>query len=393
MFGWRRRSEGFEWKDYVRTTVLVRRADRQRRIEDARVAAIEKVKNVADAGVDAGLAGAAAAKNGFFRALSVIGWTIADVAIAVFWLLARWARFGWNVVKDALLGILAPLGPMTRVAADAVREKLSILPALAKKSPLQAHHLITAALVLGLIYIGGPMLRSADGISAPVLNIGSDAPVDAAAGGSSHRVTVSNVISGAAAALSGDVLRVDGTLVRLEGIEAPAAAQPCYRDNGRRWNCAFAARAALNKVVRGHQVTCTASGQDSDGRTLAHCLVDGSNDIAVGLVRDGYAFATDTSFFGSLSSEESSAKEAKRGIWQGEVVRPQAWRDQAWEAAKRDAPDGCPIKGVVRASAKIYALPWSEAYAEARVRTDRGGRWFCSEDEAKAAGFAAWDKS
>ena len=47
MFGWRRRSEGFEWREYVRTTILVRRADRQRRVEDVRVAALEKVKHAA----------------------------------------------------------------------------------------------------------------------------------------------------------------------------------------------------------------------------------------------------------------------------------------------------------------------------------------------------------
>ena len=111
-------------------------------------------------------------------------------------------------------------------------------------------------------------------------------------------------------------------------------------------------------------------------------------------MRDGYVFATDNSFFSSLGSEESAARDAKRGIWQGEVVRPQEWRDQAWDAAKRDAPDGCPIKGVVmRASMKIYALPWSAAYAKARVRPERGGRWFCSEEDAKAAGFSPADKS
>ena len=57
MFGWRRRSEGFEWQEYVRTTVLIRRADRQRKIDDVRAAAINKVKDTADRGVAAGRAG------------------------------------------------------------------------------------------------------------------------------------------------------------------------------------------------------------------------------------------------------------------------------------------------------------------------------------------------
>ncbi len=393
MFGWRRRSEGFEWKEYVRTTVLVRRADRQRRLEDARLAAIEKVKNVADAGVDAGRAGASAAKSGVLQVLSFIGHALADIAIAIFWFFVRWVRFAWGVTKDALSALLKPLQAAIQIPANAARDKIKLMPDVARKFPIKAHHLISAALVLGLIYVGGPMLRSADGISAPGLDISSGttsaaAPIDAA-----HQVTISNEISGSAAALTGDTLRVDRTLVRLEGVEAPPSAQPCYRENGRRWNCASAARAALNKLVRGRQVRCTASGQDQEGRTLAHCLTDGSKDIATDLVRDGYVFATDTSFFSSLAGDESTAREAKRGIWQGEIVRPQEWRDEAWETAKRGAPDGCPIKGVVRASTKIYALPWSDAYADARVRPEKGGRWFCSEDDAKAAGFAPWDKS
>lgn len=387
MFGWRRRSEGFEWKEYVRTTILVRRADRQRRIEDARVAAIEKVKNVADAGVDAGRAGAFAAKSGVKRVLAFIGQAIADIAIAIFWGIVRWVSFGWNVLKDAASALLTPLRSAIQIPADAARAKLKLMPDVARKSPIKAHHLISAGVVLLLIYVGGPMLRSADGISTSDLNI-STGSIDA-----SHQITISNEISGTAAALTGDTMRLDGMIVRLAGIEAPASAQPCHRANGRRWNCAAAARFGLNKLVRGHKVTCTSSGQDDGGRTLASCVIDGSQDVATMLVRDGYVFATDKSFFGSLGSDEGSARDAKRGIWQGEVLRPQDWRDQTWEAAKRDAPDGCPIKGVIRASAKIYALPWSDAYAKARVRTARGERWFCSEDDAKAAGFAPWGKS
>jgi endonuclease YncB( thermonuclease family) len=390
MFGWRRRSEGFEWKEYVRTTVLVRRADRQRRIEDVRLAAIEKVKNVADAGADAGRASASAAKSGAMRAISFAGHALIDIAIAIFSAFLKWGTFAWDVVRDVASALFAPLRDIVRIPTNAARDKLRMMPDVARNFPIKVHHVISAVVVLVLIYVGGPMLRSADGISAPgapLLDISTGSP------NSSHQVTVSSQLSGPAAALAGDTIRVDGALVRLAGIEAPVSAQPCYREDGRRWNCASAARSGLSQIIRGHTVTCTPSGQDDAGRTLASCTVDGAADIATELVRDGYAFATDNSFFSSLGSEESSAREAKRGLWQGEAIRPQEWRNQAWEAAKRDAPDGCPIKGIVRASAKIYALPWSEAYAKARVRPERGERWFCSEDDAKAAGFSPWDKS
>jgi hypothetical protein len=187
-------------------------------------------------------------------------------------------------------------------------------------------------------------------------------------------------------------MRVGGKLVRLDGVEAPAPSQPCYRSNGRRWGCAAAARAGLRKIVRRKSVTCTPSGQGESGYVLARCVIDGTKDVAAELVRNGYVFAT-SSFFNSLSSEEDEARNAKAGIWQGEVARPQAWRERAWEDAKRDAPDGCPIKGLLRASSKRYELPWFADYARAKVRTERGERWFCSEDEAKAAGFQPSDQS
>ncbi len=384
MFGWRRRSEGFEWREYVRTTILVRRADRQRRLDDARLAALAKVKDVADAGVDVGKAGVSAARSQFLKFLSFAVEAVLDIAVAVFWATARWAKFAWAVIKDAAAAVLRPLLDLLRIPTDAARDKLKMMPDVARSFPIKAHHLVSAALALGLIYIGGPMLRSADGVGTAVANLASD---------SSHQVTVSSEISGPATVISGDSMRVDGRLVRLDGVEAPAAAQPCTHENGRRWNCASASRSGLGKIIRGRQVTCTPSGQDDSGRTLAHCVVDSTTDIATELVRSGYVFATSGSFFSSLSSEEETARNAKLGIWQGEVARPQEWRDQAWEAAKREAPDGCPIKGVVRASAKIYTLPWSDAYASARVRPERGERWFCSEDEAKAAGFAPSDRS
>ena len=44
MLGWRKKREGFEWHDYVRTTILVRRANRRQKVDDARKAAAEGLK-------------------------------------------------------------------------------------------------------------------------------------------------------------------------------------------------------------------------------------------------------------------------------------------------------------------------------------------------------------
>jgi endonuclease YncB( thermonuclease family) len=384
MFGWRRRSEGFEWREYVRTTVLVRRADRQRRLEDARVAAVEKVKNAADAGAEAGRASASFVSSQFSKLLSIIVEALLDLAAAAFHLVTRWSKFLFAVVADAFRSLTGrfgmAFGNVFQGPADAVRAKARLLPDVARKSPIKPRHVAGAAAVLGVIYFGGPILRSADGIA--VAELSPDGP---------PAVSVSTELSGRAIAITGDLMRVDGVLVRIANVEAPESRQPCTRANGRRWNCATAAKSGLARLIRGRRVTCTPSGQDTGGYVTAQCSI-GEADLATELVRNGYVFAV-SSFFGSLSGEEDTARTAKKGIWQGEIQRPQEWRDQRWQDAKRDAPDGCPIKGFIRASSKFYALPWSEDYDRAKIRANKGERWFCSEDEAKAAGFAPSSRS
>lgn len=399
LFGWRRRSEGFEWREYVRTTVLVRRADRQRRIEDARAAAVDKVKHAADAGAEAGRAGVSFAGSHISRFFAFLGNVLLDLAVAIFYVSGRWFKFIGSVIADAFGAVFAPLTRFLRAKGEAAASKLKgvglktpqwsarmpampSMPDFARRIPFNPQYVVLGLAALGLIYFGGPILRSADGLNL----------ADMSSGVSTGSVTVATEISGSSFAVNGEVLRVDGALVRLEGIEAPETGQPCYRANGKKWDCARAARMGLSRLVRRKAVTCTPSGHDADGRVLARCTIGGDTDVATEAVRHGYVFAVG-SFFNSLSAEEKEARVAKAGIWQGNVQRPQEWRDQAWEDAKQAAPDGCPIKGFVRSSTKIYALPWAPEYNRARVRTDRGERWFCSEDEAKAAGFTSSSRS
>ncbi|KAA6490850.1 hypothetical protein DXT98_01435 [Agrobacterium sp. ICMP 7243] len=52
----------------------------------------------------------------------------------------------------------------------------------------------------------------------------------------------------------------------------------------------------------------------------------------------------------------------------------------------------CNIKGNIsfNSQQKIYHVPGQEYYSETIIRLENGERWFCSEDEARAAG---WRKS
>lgn len=50
--------------------------------------------------------------------------------------------------------------------------------------------------------------------------------------------------------------------------------------------------------------------------------------------------------------------------------------------------NGCNIKGNVSTRGeRIYHVPGQKYYDETRISASHGERWFCSEDEARAAGW------
>lgn len=53
-----------------------------------------------------------------------------------------------------------------------------------------------------------------------------------------------------------------------------------------------------------------------------------------------------------------------------------------------DTSRECSIKGNISLNGeRIYHLPSGEWYDETRIDTLKGERWFCSEEEARAAGW------
>ena len=149
-------------------------------------------------------------------------------------------------------------------------------------------------------------------------------------------------ITGIAKIREGDQIAIGNSRIRLGGIDAPSVDQLCLNTKGERWTCGVAAR------------------------------------------------------------------EAKAGMWQGAFIAPWDWRIRNKKTAILGAakpppkahaillasasgpvapsPD-CTIKGNVNSAGEcIYHKPTSRWYAQIKMRISKGTRWFCSVDEAEAAG-------
>ena len=122
--------------------------------------------------------------------------------------------------------------------------------------------------------------------------------------------------------------------------------------------------------------------------------------------------------------EEAAAKRAGRGLWQGRFVAP--WDHRGGERLERSAqretrstaaaprvssapsttspspaparvaaPSAAPasgpcrIKGNISDNGRIYHVPGSHWYDRTKISPGKGERWFCSEAEARAAGWRA----
>jgi len=512
MFRWRRRNDGFEWREYVRTTILVRRKQRRDRIGEAGKAAVRNVKAAGERGAAAGaekamavgrgaanvghrgaMMGAARAKAmgkgaanlgqqgammgaAGLRAmgrsavrygregarLGAAGLTTAGVKLRAAMPVAAeyFRRFGAGLLS-AIAYVWAVLCTLGALAGDYLGPALAPLGSFLRRSGVRLAVLIAGsvalvggiirayangfvtdtwiALAIGIValsalalahlaagipgWLSAPFAAMAakvgtpsDGFFArPAVQMGAaalavalvlggaytawgpdsdEAQITTASTGKSRRASsrrsASGEIVGRATAVTGDMLRVGSTLIRLEGIEAPEPGQLCLTADRREWLCGRTARQALTGLLGRARVACEVSGGTA-GFSRGTCRV-GEINIAAKLVRDGHVFAR-TGLLSSYGGLENEAREEKIGIWAGEALRPADYRAQKWEEAKQAAPEGCPIKGNVRGGRRVYVVPWARNYERVKVIRSRGERWFCSEEEARKAGFQPNEQS
>ena len=202
-----------------------------------------------------------------------------------------------------------------------------------------------------------------------------------------HTVNAETV-SGRVTVIDGDTLEMHGQRIRLHGIDAPESGQSCADKNGTTYRCGQISANQMASYVRGYTVNCNATDRDRYGRLVAACSVNGE-DINKRLVREGWALAY-RQYSRDYVRTETQAKRDSAGMWQGRFIEPWKWRKGSRLAStKQDKSGDCVIKGNISSSGKIYHTPESPWYSRTKINTQKGERWFCSEEEAETAGWRA----
>lgn len=221
------------------------------------------------------------------------------------------------------------------------------------------------------------------------------------------------VLAAGAIVRDGDTIQLGDAVYRLDGVDAPELDQICIDDHADPWSCGVEARDQLTKLIAGRAVHCDDLGTDKPhkNRRIGFCSVDGDAvSLNQQLARSGYAISVEPAVKVHDTADAADAEAAKRGIWKGCFVAPTEFRVGKKDGpligascrADRDReiravlfpdapamPSGCAIKAKFAVRARmtgnigIYHLQGCPSYP-AITEPDR---WFCSEDDARAAGF------
>ena len=210
----------------------------------------------------------------------------------------------------------------------------------------------------------------------------------------------------------GDTLQLGDIAYRLDGADAPELDQVCIDDHADPFACGLDAREQLSKLIGGRSVHCDDLGADKTfrNRHLGICRVAGDTEsLNRQLVQKGLAVSVEPAAKLHLKDDAAAAKAGNLGLWKGCFALPQDFRNGRKDGAllgascraDRDAeiravlfptdlamPPNCNIKGKFAVRARltgnvgIYHLQGCLSYAGTQP-----DRWFCSENDARAAGF------
>jgi endonuclease YncB( thermonuclease family) len=232
--------------------------------------------------------------------------------------------------------------------------------------------------------------------------------------------------------LDGTVLSVtDGDTIKVQLSSGPISVRMYSIDapeKDQSWG--LEARAALASRLDRRQVALEVESQDRYERLVATVFL-GEENINAWMVSEGNAWAyRDYLKDPSYCYSEADARSRRLGLWSlpaNSTYAPWEWRANQRDASTRLSnysgetaancvaamhgrraptrsvgagappppsapsapPTGCLIKGNISQSGKIYHVPDSPSYDQTKIDESKGERWFCTETEARAAGWRA----
>lgn len=139
-------------------------------------------------------------------------------------------------------------------------------------------------------------------------------------------------VRGLVRAMTGDVLIVGGTPVRLFGIDALELDQTCSNILVDDYPCGRYAVGRVNMMLLSEEVHCALIGDDIDYEIGDHVRIGRCYlrelDLAEWVVRSGYAMALRSESDEYVAAEDA-ARVAEMGLWGGPYVAPWEWREGA----------------------------------------------------------------
>jgi endonuclease YncB( thermonuclease family) len=226
-------------------------------------------------------------------------------------------------------------------------------------------------------------------------------------------------LTGTAKILDADTIAIGNERIRLQGVDAPETDQTCLDSTGALWNCGIDARDRLTRHIGSRETSCVTNGKDAFGRWLATCSTN-DGDLSAWLVREGLGMAF-IRYSNAYVADEAVARSAQKGMWAGAFIAPWDWRTRTASTvilgsykpteeqtrlllpstpqlqprpALSVPPQSqaqraeCLIKGNINSKGEhIYHVSGQRYYDRTQIDESKGERWFCSEQEAIAAGW------
>lgn len=186
--------------------------------------------------------------------------------------------------------------------------------------------------------------------------------------------------------IDGDTIQLGDRIVQLFGVDAPELGQLCLHD-GVASHCGMVAAFELGKLLSLQTEPLRCKPLDAVDSGGAFVCMAGRRDVAQVLLRSGFVLAAPDANPDYVEAQDS-AKEAKYGLWHSRFVAPQAWRAGERLPEEAAAARLCPVKGIAGVGGTgLYFVPTDETYDSLRLDPARGDRRFCSDEEARQAGW------